>query len=182
MGGSLILNFKLTPASGTNFQPGDRIWISAAQVRPDYSSPFDIEELFKMLLPAGETLAHHGVSVLPKIHDRSVFSASDHDTYELTIPTTMAQVRIMRHWLRLADPRHLQIAVELGNANFLATQRSRHGHSGLPLFYVMGRVEKPDGTAFGIPATGASRTVSQTALVDDFQFCVFLLSPAPASP
>lgn len=181
---------ELTKASNAIFEPGDRIWISAAQVRPNYEPPFDIRELFSIFLPKGDTMTQYGIRVLARIHDRRMFGARDFDTYEFSLSTIRGGTSykkwlVIDKWLftdKDLPYRRLYIPIIIGKARFLNIQNNRLRRQGrhhpLPLFYLMGRIEKKKGKSFGIPVSPRSRRVLQKDLIDDFQFAVFVLLSA----
>jgi hypothetical protein len=163
-----ILNFNLTEASGTSFEPGDRVRVASAQVRPDYPHPFDITKVFSFVLPSSDTLDQHKIKVLFDIHYKSLYKPTDTnlDTYEFSIPARGSPEETrMNSWFRIQNSRNIQLKVKIGDF-------SNEGYS---LFYLMGQLKKADGRVFGIPerSSGETEDEYQRKLADDFQFAVF---------
>jgi len=156
----LELHIELLQA-GQRFEDGDRLWIAAIQVRPDYGGPFNIRSLFT-IAGTPDPPAIGAVPSFGKLHDRSVgWGSGDHDVYIFQIAPSLS-------WLHRTSPTHLRIPIRL------KSQFNNH----LPIFYFMLCLKKArGGTAFGIPTTtiGGEEIADQQLLVDDFQFAVFVL-------
>jgi hypothetical protein len=145
------------------FQDGDKIWLGALQVRPDYAGPFDIKTVIQFggqsaLISSGK------VVVLGRLHDESAGYTADtySDLYEFVVNRSAMPVGIL-------DSTFSQLTIPL----IIGSKPNTH----LPIFYLMIRVER--GTReFGIPtdldATRGIRIANQAKLVDEPQFCVFL--------
>ena len=155
----LTLTIKWTDASN-NFMDGDTVWITAFQVRPDYFGPFNIYRLF--VIEGDDT-----GQILPSsyCHDASRgWKPGDYtDTYEFDIDRkNMKWCSPDATWNSLA----MQITI--------GSEQNDH----LQMYYLMMRIQRGS-QQFGIPATiarkGAQPVISQTQLVDDFQFCQFIL-------
>jgi hypothetical protein len=157
-----IVNLKLKFITDT-FNDGDKLWIAALQVRPDYDGPFEITDLIQpVTFP--DLVNNAAVDIFGRLHDESDGWKADTytDLYELTIK------RSGMTWATLDDPNSLTIPMKIvGRPN-----------NHLPLYYLMVRIER-GGREFGIPTDlkRGIRIANQTRLIDEAQFCVFLAFP-----
>jgi hypothetical protein len=157
-----VVNLNIAFMTDT-FQDGDKIWLGALQVRPDYAGPFDIKTVIQFggqsaLISSGK------VVVLGRLHDESAGYTADtySDLYEFVVNRSAMPVGIL-------DSTFSQLTIPL----IIGSKPNTH----LPIFYLMIRVER--GTReFGIPtdldATRGIRIANQAKLADEPQFCVFL--------
>jgi hypothetical protein len=146
--------------AAASFQDGDIVWLAALQVRPNYFSPFAIQDLFEIDLPDA---SRGDVISLGRVHDAG--AGWEPDTY-----TDLYQFQIKRAgmpWLTHdATWNTLTIPVTIkGKPN-----------DHLPVFYIMLRVARGE-KEFGIPTTVSNgQTIAdQGRLVDDFQFFAFVV-------
>jgi hypothetical protein len=143
-GAQLDLHVRvLTP--GGRIDPGDKLYVVASQVRPDYFGPFSIENLFVFEGTSGWPTG--ALSASQRIHDASPDFGND--TYEVLIdssgPTAPSP-----------DSQSITLPIQLG--------RAQNPH--IPLYYFHVACRGPAGKAIGMKVTH---------LEDDFQFGMFRL-------
>jgi hypothetical protein len=152
----------------STFQDGDKVWLGCLQVRPDYHGPFEIEPVIEFL--GHSSLITSGAVVpLGRLHDESAGYGADTyaDLYEFTINRTSMPVGVL-------DSSFTGLTVPM----VIKGRPNDH----LPIFYMMVRVERGS-TEFGIPTdldtTRGMRIANQRRLVDEPQFCVFIVNEPP---
>ena len=154
-----------------SFRDGDKVWLAALQVRPDYGGPFDIDDLFTFPNQAA-LLSSGDIATFGRLHDESARWIADTytDLYEFTIRRAGMSFGTLN-----ATFNQLTLPVIIG----------RRSNDHLPIFYFMVRVER-GGSEFGVPtnldARRGIRIANQARLIDEPQFCVFILAEPPPSP
>lgn len=148
----------------STFQDGDKVWLGALQVRPDYAGPFEIETLLNFLNHS-TVMSGTAISVLGRLHDESAGYTADTygDVYEFTIHRSgMSFASLDSTFSTLTIP--------------MSIEHRPNDH--LSVFYLMVRVERGS-TEFGVPTdldtSRGFRIANQARMVDESQFCVFVL-------
>ncbi|MBL8236259.1 MAG: hypothetical protein JNM66_02490 [Bryobacterales bacterium] len=154
----------------STFQDRDVVWVSALQVRPDYAGPFQIDQVIRFAGHAG-LIASGDVFMQGRVHDeRAGYKADTYtDLYGFTVTRAAMPVGTLD-----ATFSTLTLDMEITGVP----------NDHLAVFYLMFRVERGN-TEFGIPTdldgTGLLRIANQRRLIDEEQFCVFVVDAAVTS-
>jgi hypothetical protein len=151
----------------STFQDGDRVWVAATQVRPDYHKPFRIDRVIRFV-KHDDLVATGAIGTFGRIHseERGYKPDTYSDLYEFEIDRKAMPVGTLDSTF---------------STLFLQMEIVGKPNNHLPLFYLQFRVERGE-TEFGIP-TKPDKDVfiavaDQRKLLDEPQFCVFLFDQA----